>query len=163
MISITRVELTDVQMDRNGHGNKEAWLVHFEFSVIYGGVNGIILHAIITHYLVIHDETNGRAVVQCIKSNRNFGFGHYESLRTALGPGLRGWYMSLTCGSGHINSTVQALILGQSINLHSALSLGYYCLNRYITRGPWATTSPECTAIKAIFSLNTVNVACKKN
>ena len=33
------------------------------------------------------------------------------------------------CGSGHIIPEVQALARGQSINLNSALSLGYYCLN----------------------------------
>ena len=42
--------------------------------------------------------------------------------------------MALAYGSGHINPAVQALSLGQSINLDSALSLGYYCLNNsYIT------------------------------
>ena len=33
------------------------------------------------------------------------------------------------CGSGHIILEVQALARGQSINLNSALSLGYCCLN----------------------------------
>ena len=33
--------------------------------------------------------------------------------------------MTLASSSGHIT----AAVLGQSINLHSALSLGYYCLN----------------------------------
>ena len=28
---------------------------------------------------------------------------------------------------------------------------------------PWQQRSPECTAMKAIFSQNAVNVACKKN
>ena len=36
----------------------------------------------------------------------------------------------LPCGSGHIIPAVQSLPLGQSINIHSALSLGYYYLNR---------------------------------
>ena len=36
--------------------------------------------------------------------------------------------MTLACDMGHIIPAVQALIRGQSINLHSALSLGYYCL-----------------------------------
>ena len=31
-------------------------------------------------------------------------------------------YMALACVSGHIITAVQALALGQSINLHSALS-----------------------------------------
>ena len=33
------------------------------------------------------------------------------------------------CGSGHINPAVHTQALGQSINLDSAFSLGYYCLN----------------------------------
>ena len=36
---------------------------------------------------------------------------------------------SWTCGLGPIIPMVQALALGQSITLHSALSLGYLCLN----------------------------------
>ena len=38
--------------------------------------------------------------------------------------------MALACASSHINPTVQALTLGQSINLHSAFCFGYYCLSR---------------------------------
>ena len=36
--------------------------------------------------------------------------------------------MALTCDMDHIVPTVQALALRQSINLHNALSLIYYCL-----------------------------------
>ena len=32
------------------------------------------------------------------------------------------------CGSSHIIPLVQALALRQSVNLHSVLSLGYFCL-----------------------------------
>ena len=39
------------------------------------------------------------------------------------GQGLDRWNdMALACGSGHIIPAVQALALGQSMNLHSALS-----------------------------------------
>ena len=36
--------------------------------------------------------------------------------------------MALACDMDHIVPTVQALAIGQSINLHSALSLVHYCL-----------------------------------
>ena len=65
-------------------------------------------------------------VVQCIKSNRNLSFGHFQGLWTGFGPGLDHWVdMARAEDEGHINLVVQAL----SINLDSARSLGYYCLN----------------------------------
>ena len=46
------------------------------------------------------------------------------------GQGLDCWNdMARAAGEGHIIPAVQALALGQSMNLHSALSWGYYCLN----------------------------------
>ena len=123
------------------------WLTLFlfslwEFSVLYGGLNDIILHkkdewrhdvthAIVTCYLALRNETKGQRVVQCTKSNSNLSFGHHECLWTALGQGLGCLVdMALACGSGHMNLAVQALTLGQSINLHSAVSLSYYCLTK---------------------------------
>ena len=75
---------------------------------LYGGVNDVILHkekerhhdllrTFVTCYLAFHNGTNGLIVVQ------------YTNKK----------------GSGHIILAVQVLALGQSINLHSALSLSY--------------------------------------
>ena len=42
--------------------------------------------------------------------------------------------MTLACSLGHIIPAVQALARGQSINIHSTQSLGYYYLNRLQSR-----------------------------
>ena len=42
-----------------------------------------------------------------------------------------------------------------------AETFGYRKLEKPEAHGP--QRSPECTAMKALFSQNTVNVACKKN
>ena len=55
----------------------------------------------------------------------------------------------LRVNSGHI-IPVQAQALGQSINLHSALSLGYYCLNRHQV---WCAYNPAKNKLRFILSL----------